>query len=126
MNRAQRRAEKKKQPSMMKRLTKEQQMNALLRNGITPSDLDKAYEDGFEQGRKAGLDGTYKICFAATCLALNDLHKFGAKRCCDVLCKMQEYIINTLCSPEAVQAVYKRMGLTLDFGDPQCVAWEDD
>ena len=101
-------------------------MNALLRNGITPSDLDKAYEDGFEQGRKAGLDGTYKVCFAAVCLALNDLHKFGAKRCCDVLCKMQEYIINTLCSPEAVQAVYKRIGLTLDFGDPQCIAWEDD
>lgn len=110
----------------MKRLTKEQQINALLRNGIAPADLEKAYDDGFEEGRKIGLDGTYKICFAAVCLALNDLHQFGAKRCCDVLCKMQDYIIDTLCSPEATQAVYDRMGLELDFGDPKWITLEDD
>ncbi len=126
-NRAQRRAEQKKKPGMVKRLTKEQRINALLRQGISPADLDKAYQDGYEKGRLEGVDGTYKICFAAACLALNDLHSFGAKRCCDVMHSMQDYIINTLCSPEAVQKVYKRMGLTLNFGDP--VAWislEDD
>lgn len=121
-NRAQRRAQKKAKPSYQ-RLTPQQQAARMMKQGISPKDLDKAFDDGFEQGRKVGLEGTYKICFAAVCLALNDAHKFGAGRCLRVLRKMQEYIIDTLTSAEAVHAVYKRMGLTIDFGDP--VAWVD-
>ena len=55
---------------------------------------------------------------AAVCLALNDIHGFGGKRCHRVLEKMQRYIVDCFTSADAVQAVYKRMGLTLDFGDP--------
>ncbi len=36
-------------------------------------------------------------------------------------------MIDTLTSAEAVQAVYKRLGLTLDFGDPEnLVDFNDD
>lgn len=122
MNRAQRRAAQKQQPKWQ-RMSHDQKVAALLKNGITPKDLDKAFEDG----RQAGIEGTYKICFAAVCLALSDLHGFGGKRCQRVLEKMQRYIIDSLTSAEAVADVYKRMGLTLDFGDPESwVAWEDD
>ena len=113
MNRAQRRAAKKQQPKW-KSMTHDQKIGALLKNGITPKDLDSAYEDG----RTAGINGTYQICFAAVCLALNDLHGFGGKRCHRVLEKMQRYIVDCFTSADAVQAVYKRMGLKLDFGDP--------
>lgn len=83
MNRAQRRAAKKQQPKW-KSMTHDQKIGALLKNGITPKDLDSAYEDG----RTAGINGTYQICFAAVCLALNDIHGFGGKRCHRVLEKM--------------------------------------
>lgn len=113
MNRAQRRAAKKQQPKWQ-RMTHDQKLAALVKNGITQKDLDSAYEDGCT----AGINGTYQICFAAVCLALNDIHGFGGKRCHRVLEKMQRYIVDCFTSADAVQAVYKRMGLKLDFGDP--------
>ena len=67
-NRAQRRAAKKQQPRWQK-LSHDQRLAALVKNGITPKDLEKAYSDG----RLDGINGTYKICFAAACLALADL-----------------------------------------------------
>lgn len=122
MNRAQRRAAKKQQPKWQ-RMTHDQKLAALVKNGITQKDLDSAYEDG----RTAGINGTYQICFAAVCLALADLHGFGRKRCRDVMEQMQRHVIDTLNSAEAVQAVYKRLGLTLDFGDPEnLVDFNDD
>lgn len=121
-NRAQRRAAKKQQPRWQK-LNHDQRLAALVKNGITPKDLEKAYSDG----RLDGINGTYQICFAAACLALADLHGFGRKRCRNVMEQMQRHVIDTLTSAEAVQAVYKRLGLTLDFGDPEnLVDFNDD
>ena len=42
MNRAQRRREKKQLPRLQKKLSPAQQMNALLKNGITPKKLERA------------------------------------------------------------------------------------
>lgn len=121
-NRAQRRAAQKQQPKWQK-MTKEQRINALMKNGITPKDLEREYESG----RLAGIDGTYKICFAAACLALQELHGFGRKRCYDVMEAMQRYVIGTLCSAETIDQVYRQMGLTLDFGDmTNWIGMEDD
>ena len=122
MNRAQRRAAQKQQPKWQ-RMSHDQKVASLLKNGITPKDLDKAYEDG----RTAGTNGTYQICFAAVCMALSDLHGFGGKRCHRVLHVMQRYIVDSFTSADAVQAVYKRMGLKLDFGDPMnWIEFEDE
>jgi len=121
-NRADRRKKKKQQPKWQK-MTKDQQINALFKNGITAKDLERNYE----RGRLDGINGTYKICFAAACLAMNDLHGFGGLRCQKVLERMQHYIIESLTSAEAVNDVYKRMKLKVDFGDPESwIDWEDD
>lgn len=47
-----------------------------------------------------------------------EVHGAGGKRCHRVLHVMQRYIVDCFTSADAVQAVYKRMGLKLDFGDP--------
>lgn len=119
-NRAQRRAAYKAKPKWQK-LSKDQKINALLKNGITPEDLKRSYTDGYDHGREDGINGTYQTAFAAVCLALNEVNGFDAEACCLVLEKAQEHIINTFSSPEAVQKVYKQLGLTLDFGDP--ISW---
>lgn len=121
-NRAQRRAERKKAPKWEK-MSKNQLMTRLTKNGITPKDL----ETNYNLGVRAGIDNTYKICFASVCLALNDTHKFGAVRCHKVLERMQHYIINDLTVAEAVHDVYKRMNLRLDLSDPEgWISMEDD
>lgn len=117
MNRSERRAANKKKPGWQK-LTKDQKMAALIKNGITPKDLENSYNDGYENGRHDAITGTYQVCFAAVCQALGDLYDYDRDKLHEVLCKMQDYIIDTFTSAEAVQAVYKRFGLELDFGDP--------
>ncbi len=125
MNRAQRRANKKSLPTMQKKMTHEQRVNALLRNGISPADLDNAYRDGQMVGRRDGIDFAYKMCYASVCLALSDLHGFGRKRCREVLNCMERHIIDKLTGEEACDEVFQRMGLTIDFGDPSGMACDD-
>mgnify|MGYP003305624409 CR=1 FL=1 len=121
-NRAHRRAERKQKPKWEK-MTQDQLMKHLTKNGITLQDL----ENNYQQGLHAGIDGTYQICFAAVCLALNDLHGFGSLRCHRVCERMQHYIINSLTTADAVREVYKRMKLTFDFNNPESwIELEDD
>lgn len=112
-NREQRRAAKRAVPAVMRK-TKEQRIAALLKNGITPEDLQKSFDEGVQQG----ITMSYKTSVAAACLALIDLYDFDGDKCHDVVVKMQEHTISTLTSLDAIQEVYKRVGLTLDFGDP--------
>lgn len=55
MNRAQRRAAKKQQPKWQ-RMTHDQKLAALVKNGITQKDLDSAYEDRLPKD-----DATYLV-----------------------------------------------------------------
>ena len=81
MNREQRRAQKKaqrgqpkpKQPQYL-RMTKEQRMDALVKNGITIKDLEENYNKGYEAGFAVASGPVIKTCYAAVCLALNELH----------------------------------------------------
>lgn len=54
MNRAQRRAAKKQQPKWQ-RMTHDQKLAALVKNGITQKDLDSAYEAGAPPGSTAPI-----------------------------------------------------------------------
>lgn len=112
--RAQKRQQKAPKPEYLK-LTKEQRMDALVKNGITPKDLEQEYNKGFEVGFKAAGDSVLRSCYAAVCLALNDLHKFGSGRCAAVLRATEKHMLETLHSQDAIDEVYKRMKLRVDF-----------
>lgn len=125
MNRQQRRAQMKAQKRQQKApkpkytsMTKQERMEALCKNGITPKDLQEEYSKGYEAGFMAGGDPVLKSCYAAMCLALNDLYGFGHKRCLDVLRATEGHMLETLSSQEAIEEVYKRMKLQIDFKDP--------
>lgn len=114
--RAQKRAEKKPEPHY-KSLTKQERMDALVKNGITIKDLEQNYTDGYNAGFKDACPSTFKTIYAAICLALNEKHGFGRKRCMDVLQEVDRIVIEYLTSMEAIDEVYKRMGLYLDFDE---------
>lgn len=121
-NRAQRRHERKQAPKWEK-MNKDQLMNHITKNGITLKDLERNYQLGVH----AGIESSYQVCFAAICLALNDMHGFGKLRCQKVLEKVQRYIIDSLTTADAVHEVYERLGLKLNFGTPESwVLLEDD
>lgn len=113
-NRKQRRAARKAH-----RVTIDDRIRAMSKNGITPRDLLKEFERGREDGFRQASEPVLKTCYAAICLALNDLYGYGQKRCFDVLTKVDDYVTNTLVSTEAIEEVYDRMKLELDFGSPE-------
>lgn len=117
MNRKERRAEIKKTPSYL-RESKEELTKRLIKNGITVKDLRNEWDRGYNAGFKEAAEPVIRGCYAAICLALNDLHGFGQKRCADVLRALDEHLTMSLTSKEAIDEVYKRMGLRIDFKEP--------
>lgn len=117
MNRKERRAAIKSKPSYL-RETKEELTKRLIKNGITLDDLKDEFQKGYHAGFKAASEPVIKGCYAAICLALNDLYGFGHKRCGDVLLAVDNHITMSLTSKEAIEEVYKRMGLRIDFKEP--------
>jgi hypothetical protein len=85
------------------------------RNGITIEDLKRVEEDGYRRGMNVGIENTMKTCYAAICLALNELHGFGTKRCREVLNAVDEKVVMTLVSDDAIREVFDRMGLEINF-----------
>lgn len=117
MNRQQRRNANKSKPAYL-RESPEDIKKRMVKNGITPEDLKSNYDKGWHDGFKEAAEPIVKGCFAAICLALNDLHGFGTKRCMDVLNKVDEHLTYTLATDEAIEQVWKRIGLKLEFKEP--------
>lgn len=87
------------------------------KNGITIEDVKQAEDKAYQDGYKAGLEATMRMCYAASCLALNELHGFGQKRCKDVLNAIDEKVCYALTSKELVDEVFDRMNLQIEFKD---------
>lgn len=117
MNRKERRSKIKNTPSYL-RESKEELTRRLIKNGITQKDLEDEYARGYTAGFKKAAEPVIRGCYAAVCLALNDMHGFGQKRCGDVLRAMDNHLTMSLTSKEAIDEVYKRMGLRIDFKEP--------
>ena len=115
--RAQRHQAKPKKPEY-KSMTKEERMDALCKNGITVKDLEQEFEKGYNAGFAEACPATFETIYAAVCLVLNEKHKFGRKRCMDVLNAIDQCVIESLTSKEAIDAVYERMGLIINFESP--------
>lgn len=119
MNREQRRAASRKQPSAARGLTKTQRINALIRNGITPDDVHKAYEEGWHEGFQQAAPNITRTVYAAAVLAMRDEKpRWGRKRCKRMLENLDRHVIETLNSKEAIDRVWNEIGLLMDFQDP--------
>ena len=117
MNRGQRRALRKQQPRAIRGKTQNQILTELTRNGITPENLEKSFKEGFEAGFNAASPEITKTAYAAVVLALRE-EGFGQTRCKRVLTRMNDLILHTLYSIEAIDKVYEEIGLVLHLEDP--------
>ena len=116
-NRKDRRAANKAKPAFLRR-SESEILKSLVQNGIKPKDLEEEYRRGYAAGYNVSGEQHTKSIFAAACLALHEIHGFGQKRCCEVLLKMDEHLVYHFTSAEAIEDVYKQIGLRLDFKDP--------
>lgn len=78
----------------------------------------KAYEMCYDSGGKLVTDNIGTTFTASMCLALNELYGFGKKRLCDLMDRMNVIMLETFTTAEAVQRVYKQLGLRFSEEDP--------
>ena len=98
-----------------RRLADSELAQRIQKNGITLEDVKRAEDKSYAMGMQAGIENTMKTCYAAICLALNELHGFGTKRCKEVLNAVDEKVVMTLVSEDAIQEVFDRMKLVIRF-----------
>lgn len=103
-----------------RRMRDNEAFQRISKNGITLEDMKRAEDESYQRGVNVGIENTMKTCYAAICLALNELHGFGTKRCKDVLNAVDEKVTMALTSQEAIQEVYDRMGLEIKFKGDAC------
>lgn len=89
-----------------------------MKNGITTEDLQKSFKEGFDEGFSAASPEITKTAYAAVVLALRQEFGFGRERCKRALIAMNNHILNTLDSIEAIDKVYDEIGLILKMDNP--------
>lgn len=121
MNRAQRREMMRNQTGksagLMAQYSKAERIERLMAQGISPADLEKAYNDGFSQGYQRAAVPTVEACYAAVCLALHDVYGFGQTRCIRALNAIDERITTMITSEEIRQETLDRVGVDIRFGE---------
>lgn len=121
MNRAQRREMMRSQTGrsadMLAQYSKAERIERLMAQGISPADLEKAYNDGFSQGYQRAAVPTVEACYAAICLALHDVYGFGQTRCIRALNAVDERITTMITSEEVRREALDRAGVDIQFGE---------
>lgn len=116
-NRASRRAENKKK-NRYQRMTPEQKQIAMMKNGITPKDLQDAYDKGYNEGVKRASDYCLKDAYAGFLMAAHEVFGFGRDRCRRLLYAADQRVVNSLASEESIEEVFKKVGVSINFFDP--------
>ena len=122
MNRQQRRQAAKSTPAYRRGMGAEALIREMSKNGITPDQYDawgqKQYEKGWHEGFTAAGEEITKCLYAVACLTLKEQFGFGGQRCMRFLRALDERYLTSLHSSEEIEAVYREMGLTIDFHEP--------
>lgn len=102
-----------------RRISENEQLKSIQRNGITIDDLDRAAQRGYQDGAKTAAEKTMRNIYAAVALTLHEMHGFGKKRCLDVLNAIDQKVMYALDSQEMIQQVFDDLGIRMTFdGDP--------
>lgn len=97
-------------------------ITAMERNGITIEDVNRAANEGYQQGIARAQEMTMKACYAAMCLALHEKHGFGAKRCREMLKAVDEKIVYALTSEELMDQAFRELDIEINFAEE--MPWE--
>lgn len=88
--------------------------NVIYKNGLTPKDMDDAYDNGF----KAASVATIKMVYAAIIVGLHDQYGFGKIRCMRALKAIDYIVCNELSTSEAIDRAFDEVGIKINVRDP--------
>ena len=112
MNRAMRRKQVRDQMHEWTHMGKQEQVQRLVRNGITQKDLDECFDKGHEQGYKQGTDKTLKTVYAGVVLEL--LENGNTKEeAISFLRNLDNRLITSIDAGEDIEEVFEKTGVML-------------
>lgn len=102
-----------------RRISENEQLRSIQRNGITIDDLDRAGRQGYQDGARIAAENTMRNIYAAVALVMHENYGFGKKRCMDVLNAVDQKVMYALDSKEMIQQVWDDLKIKMTFdGDP--------
>ena len=120
-NRAMRRAMMRNQEGKNKALvasySKQEAMANLVKNGITPKDLEEEFNNGRRVGFQEAALPIVKGCYAGICLALHEEFGFGTERCYRALKAVDEKVTWAIGHDELVEEVLEKVGIELHLDE---------
>lgn len=111
-NRAMRRRQVREQMHEWVRTGRQEQVQRLVRNGITQKDLDECYDKGHAEGFKAGTDKTLRTVYAGVVLELLDSGN-SKEEAISFLSNLDRRLITSIDAGEDVEEVFQRTGVQL-------------
>ena len=112
MNRSMRMKQVREQMHEWVRTGKQEQVQRLVRNGITQQDLDECYDKGHEEGYKQGTDKTLKTVYAGVVLELLDIG-YSNELAINFLRNLDNRLITSIDAGEDIEEVFEKTGILL-------------
>jgi hypothetical protein len=99
-------------------LTPVEQLRAqFYRNGITEADVQKAYEQGTQEGRKFAEDFAFHTIYAAFLITMIDKHGMDADEAVDMLIEIDKQTVLCVEDTDLVDEAYEKTGVQLNWED---------
>ena len=99
-------------------LTTVEQLRAqFYRNGITEADVQKAYEQGTQEGRKFAEDFAFHTIYAAFLITMIDRHGMDADEAVDLLIEIDKQTVLCVEDTDLVDEAYEKTGVQLNWED---------
>jgi hypothetical protein len=99
-------------------LTPVEQLRAqFYRNGITEADVQKAYEQGTQEGRKFAEDFAFHAIYAAFLITMIDKHSMDMDEAVDLLIEIDKQTVLCVADTDLVEEAYEKTGVQLNWED---------
>lgn len=99
-------------------LTPVEQLRArFYRNGITEADVQTAYEQGTQEGRKFAEDFAFHAIYAAFLITMIDKHGMDADEAVDLLIEIDKQTVLCVEDTDLVDEAYEKTGVQLNWED---------
>ena len=83
----------------------------MMNTHVADEAIKKAYEKGVDDGGTTITENLGITFTAAMCRTLHEKYGFGKKRLVEIMGRMNEIMLNTFTTIDAVQSVYREIGL---------------
>ena len=99
-------------------LTPVEQLRAqFYRNGITEADVQKAYEQGTQEGRRFAEDFAFHTIYAAFLITMIDGHGMDADEAVDLLIEIDKQTVLCVEDTDLVDEAYEKTVVQLNWED---------